>query len=177
MLSQTFSIGLRNASIWGGAIAAILVVNSCTLFAAGKAERTRSAEQLVREALHREIYGQDQERRQLLQQALEQSPDYAPAKWAQGYVRYQNRWIKAEELQQIRNEDGRLVKYEKIRGNYTDTIKGQLALAELHTEGNGRPRKRKAVHIPGFPEPSANSSRQAPFPSYYQFRLPNARTR
>lgn len=130
MLSQTSSNSLRSASLWGGAIAAILVVNSGMLFAAGKAERTRSAERLVREALHREIYGLDQERQQLLQQALEQLPDYAPAKWAQGYVRYQNRWIKAEELHQIRNEDGRLVAYEKMRSKSTDTIKDQLALAD-----------------------------------------------
>lgn len=109
----------------------LAVILSCGwLLADSKAENKQAAEELVKEALHREIYGLSQDRDQLLRQALEKSPDYAPARWHLGYVRYQKRWVKADELPQLAKEDSRLVAYHNVRGEYANTVADQLALSD-----------------------------------------------
>ncbi len=111
-------------------VCAAMTVSSGWLAAATKAEKTKAAEQLVKEALHREIYGQAGARGQLLDAALQQLPEFEPAMWHRGFVRYQNKWIKAEDLPAAAAQDPRLVAYQKIRGDYADTVEGQLALAD-----------------------------------------------
>lgn len=97
--------------------------------AASKAEKQKAAEQLVQEALHREIYGLSDEREQLLKQALEQTPDYAPAMWHLGYVKVKNQWLKADEVLQQSKEDPRLAQYREMRDSAAETADGQLTLA------------------------------------------------
>jgi hypothetical protein len=120
---------------WGcrivmGLMCAVMAVSGGWLAAATKAEKTKAAEQLVKEALHREIYGLAGERGQLLDEALKQLPEFEPAMWHRGFVRYQNKWIKAEDLPAAAGQDPRLVAYLKIRGDYADTAEGQLSLAD-----------------------------------------------
>jgi hypothetical protein len=111
---------------------ALLVTACCggSLNAATKAEKLRASAGLVQEALHREIYGQGDERAELLSRAATETPDYAPAMWHRGYVRWQNKWVKAEEIPALAESDPRIVAYRKIRGEYPNTVQGQLELAD-----------------------------------------------
>ena len=117
----------RNAVL---GLACLSVLGSASwLAAATKSERRRAAEQLVQEALHREVYGLDSERAQLLDEATQQAPDYAPAMWHRGFVRFKNQWIKASDLPQTFEKDVRVTQYHKIRSDYADTAQGPFELA------------------------------------------------
>lgn len=111
----------------------ILVVLSATVpvaLASKKAERIRVAEELTKEALHREIYGLKSERDRLLAQAADLDGEYAPAKWHQGLVRYKDAWIKAEDLPKLLGRQQRIADYRQVRERYPRTVQGQLALAD-----------------------------------------------
>ena len=103
-----------------------------TLMAASRTKKTDAdddAKRLVQEALHREIYGQSDERRALLDQALEIDPQYAPAHWHRGVVRYANRWMEADAVPAMAAQDRRLIAYARRRAQTPQTIADQLALA------------------------------------------------
>ncbi|MFV1966885.1 MAG: polymorphic toxin-type HINT domain-containing protein [Pirellulaceae bacterium] len=93
------------------------------------AERTAAADELVQEALHREIYGLQRDRDRLLQEALQIKPDYAPAKWHQGYVRFRNEWVSADVVPQWAGRNLRRIAYERLREGQADTVAGNLAMA------------------------------------------------
>jgi hypothetical protein len=97
---------------------------------ARKAEKLETAQQLVQEALHCEIYGLESDRAQLLDEALELMPNYAPARWHQGYVRFQNSWVPAEEVPQWLTRNRYLRAYERLRAEHLDTVAGHMALAD-----------------------------------------------
>lgn len=101
-----------------------------TASGATKAERTRAAGELVAEALFCEVYGKDSRRSELLASALEQVPDYVPALWHTGHVRYNRQWVKFDELPELAAEDDRIDAYRRIRQQYPETVEGQLALAQ-----------------------------------------------
>ncbi len=87
------------------------------------------AKQLVEEALSREIYGLSGERSELLERAAKLSPSYAPAKWHRGLVRFNNRWMKADEVPALMRESRWLKDYQRTRQQFPQTAQGQLALA------------------------------------------------
>jgi hypothetical protein len=97
--------------------------------AATKAERLRAAEALTREALHREIYGLDEERERLLEEASGMLSDFEPAKWHQGMVQYNRQWINAEELPAHLDGEQRVADYRLVRQRYGQTVEDQLTLA------------------------------------------------
>jgi hypothetical protein len=94
------------------------------------AKVAQQAEDVVREALQREVYGLDHDRQELLSTAGNTAPDFAPARWHQGYVRSATgEWIKATDAVDKR----RLVllgQYDKLRAATADTASGQIALAD-----------------------------------------------
>ncbi len=106
-----------------------VLLTSAVVFAATKAEKAKTAENLVKEALHREVFGMAAEREQLLKQATDTVPEFAPAMWHLGYVKHKNEWIKAADLPQIYNDDPRIATYHRIREGYGDTIVEQVELA------------------------------------------------
>ena len=96
-----------------------------------QAQKSRGAQQQVQEALQREIYGLESDRQQLLAAATKKVPGYAPAMWQLGYLKDQrNRWVKADDYLQQGTAAAPLSSYLRVRGNYTDTAEGQLALAK-----------------------------------------------
>lgn len=107
----------------------VLTSTAASLFAATRAERLRASEEFVQEALHREIYGLDDERDQLLDKAAAETPDFAPAMWHRGYVRWQNKWVRAEDIPAKAENDPRVAAYRRIRDDYPLTAAGQLELA------------------------------------------------
>lgn len=85
----------------------------------------------VREALQREIYGLDADRQELLAAAAQQAPQHAPAWWHQGYVQDGKQgWIRHADFLDAANRSDRLAAYERERERCSDTIDGQLELAE-----------------------------------------------
>ena len=112
-----------------GAVCAMMAVSAVWVEAATKSEKRKAAEELVKEALHREIYGETNEREELLDKAAKESPNYAPAMWHRGFVKHNNKWLKANEFSQLSNEDARVNQYRRVREKYPDTVAGQLSLA------------------------------------------------
>ncbi len=91
----------------------------------------REASYAVNEALQREIYGLEGDRQQLLSAAAEASPEYAPARWHQGYLKDARRgWLKFDEVLSIPKAANLLVKYERERAAAADTVAGQIRLAD-----------------------------------------------
>lgn len=86
--------------------------------------------ELVRQALQREISGANSERGALLQRAIDQNPDFAPARWHTGHVRVGNQWISIEDVPSQATDQQRLLQYRRRRSRTRDTVRAQLGLAE-----------------------------------------------
>ncbi|QDU29888.1 hypothetical protein ETAA8_50040 [Anatilimnocola aggregata] len=96
----------------------------------GGAAAEKSAENAVREALQREVYGLDGDRQTLLSKATSTAPDFAPARWHQGYVKSPTgEWTKAGDKLDARRQ-ALLAQYEKRRGEAGSTVADQLELAD-----------------------------------------------
>jgi len=124
-------VGLVLTAVAGGVA---LFYAASPASAATKAKRRAAAEDLVKEALHREIYGAHDDRAELLESALKQLPDHPPAKWHSGYVRHQNRWVKADDIPKLLEDDRRLELYRQRRDKCPETVGGHLALADWCAE-------------------------------------------
>lgn len=95
----------------------------------------REASYAVSEALQREIYGLEDDRRELLDDAAERSPQYAPARWHLGFLRDERRgWLKFDEYLSVPKVAHLLAKYERERSAAADTAAGQLVLADWCAE-------------------------------------------
>ena len=112
------------------AMLAITMMFTSSLLAATKAERREQAEQLVKQALHNEVYGGLSERAELLQAAGKIDADYAPVQWHQGAVKYQKEWVDANQLPTLLKENPTISLYVKERAQVHDTIQGNLQLAD-----------------------------------------------
>ena len=109
---------------------AVSMLFSAPLLAAKKSQRRQQAEQLVKQALHNEVYGSLSERSQLLQSAQQIDDQYAPAHWHQGCVKFDKKWIAAETIPALLKEDPRIALYLQEREQVDDTINGNLQLAQ-----------------------------------------------
>jgi len=121
-----------NALAWWqrGIFSFLCIAAGLPALAAETAKPEAAAEQTVREALQREVYGLDQDREQLLSAALKAAPDNAAARWHQGYVRSATgEWIKADDKSNKKRQ-ALLKGYENLRGTYADTATDQLELAD-----------------------------------------------
>jgi hypothetical protein len=95
------------------------------------AEPAAGPQRAVSEALQREVYGLSAERTALLQAALIQSPEFAPARWQQGYVKDDRRgWLRYDELLKVSKFAARIAAYERERARTEDNVAGNLALAD-----------------------------------------------
>lgn len=111
-------------------VAAMLAI-PLAAFGETQAQKSRGAQQQVQEALQREIYGLESDRQELLAAATKKVPGYAPAMWQLGYLKDQrNRWAKADDYLLQGSAAAPLAYYQRVRGNYADTVEGQLALAK-----------------------------------------------
>lgn len=94
-----------------------------------KADRLEAATRRVKAALRREVFGEDEDRRALLEAALEAVPDHAPALWHSGHVRANNQWVRADDVPGLLAQNRRLIGYRVQRDKAADTLEGQLDLA------------------------------------------------
>lgn len=105
----------------------------------------QTAKELVREALHREVFGLQAERDQLLALAALEHPDLPEANWHRGQVLLRDRWVKIEDIPALWEGDTKLAKYERLRAETPDTIQGHLQLAEWC--GENRLRAQQRAHL------------------------------
>lgn len=87
------------------------------------------ADNLVKEALYREIYGATSERERLLEEARKLAPKNDAAMWHSGYVKYKDRWTKAEDVPELVGKDVGLARYYARRAESPDTMEGHRNLA------------------------------------------------
>jgi hypothetical protein len=99
------------------------------LNAANRAERQRASADLVSSALASELAGENDRRMTKLGEALENTPDYAPALWHAGYVHSGKKWLKIDELARQQADDQRLAHYRLARDRQPDTVDGNLEMA------------------------------------------------
>jgi Pretoxin HINT domain len=127
----------RRATRW--AIVPAISLSSLVLSLAGTSTRAAETSDLkypaaaanVREALQREIYGSESARRELLDEAVAQAPEYAPARWQLGYVKDAKRgWLKHDEFLKTPKVATTLARYERERAATPDTVAGHLQLAD-----------------------------------------------
>ena len=101
-MSRIFTGSVWRCETFLFALAAVLTMVGMffpgDLDAATKRERQIAADRLVKEALSNESYGQDGERKKLLDQALQQAPDHESARWHTGHVKFKNRWVKIDQI-------------------------------------------------------------------------------
>ena len=92
-------------------------------------EDKATAEQLVQEALYQEIYGRNDLRTELLNQAAEQQPKADSIQWHRGKVKMDGQWLNADEVSKnaINKESYKL--YLKFRDSQNDDEAGNLIIA------------------------------------------------
>jgi hypothetical protein len=100
------------------------------------ARPTGSPDRLVREALLSEQQGPSPHRASLLKEALAIDPDFAPARWLAGFVRWQGQWASPEEVASRTSDDKTLIAYRRMRDPMVDTADNQRALAEWCRDHN-----------------------------------------
>ena len=110
----------------------VLALVSASLSAAEPSDlKHPEAAAAVREALQREIYGSESARRELLDEAAAQAPEYAPARWQLGYVKDARRgWLLHDEYLKTPKVATTLARYERQRAATPDTIAGHMQLAD-----------------------------------------------
>lgn len=99
-----------------------------------------SPAELVREALHREIYGLVGERDRLLSAAAGKDSDYGPAQWHRGLIQSKGKWV---DIEQLANETAPelLTEYAANREKCGDTVEDQMRLANWCREKQLRPQE------------------------------------
>ncbi|MBC8352585.1 MAG: HEAT repeat domain-containing protein [Planctomycetes bacterium] len=116
-------------------VSVVLLNTSFGIVAAEIAASDReSAKQLVAEALHREIYGPRSDRDRLLAEAVVADPNYAPARWHQGFVRVGGGWSHVYDAPRIISTSSKLAAYRKLREDRRDTVEDHLQLADWCSE-------------------------------------------
>ena len=94
------------------------------------AQDRAAAKQFVAEALHREIYGLQPDRDRLLAAAIVADPNYAPARWHQGFVRVGGGWSHVYDAPRIISTSSKLANYRRLREESDDTLEDHLQLAD-----------------------------------------------
>jgi len=129
------------SGIFGVVTLSIVFAVSSKGTAATKVEKQREADQLIREALNREIYGMHGQRQQLLARALELVPNHAAPLWHTGHVRVGNQWFKVDEFRETQGQKRRRELYERQRAKTPETADGQLTLANWCADHKMRPQE------------------------------------
>ena len=83
----------------------------------------------MRAALESELGGPSEVRDELLKQALARDPNYAPARWQSGFVRWDGQWLTAEQVAQCAASDRLLAAYRQRRDAMVDRADDHRELA------------------------------------------------
>lgn len=89
-----------------------------------------SPERLVQAALESEIGGPSALRKNHLARALAIDPDFAPARWQAGFIRWRGQWHSPDEIAELAATDKTLAGYRQLRDQMVDTADNHRVLAE-----------------------------------------------
>lgn len=123
--SLAILVGISFAAFVGGLLPAPATADA----PATKPARSAQAAQQVTAALQAELAGSSKKRNEHLRAALELDPKHAPARWHLGYVQWNGRWAKAEDVPGLARKEGRLDAYRKRRDALVDTAENHKELA------------------------------------------------
>ena len=113
-----------------GALAATwLVAVGGNLASAKTPTADHGPEQLVQAAIDSEREGPAKARATLLEQALARDPDFAPARWQAGFVRWHDQWLSPEDVAARTADDKTLAAYRKLRSESVDSADSNRTLA------------------------------------------------
>ncbi len=90
---------------------------------------TPPAAQCVQGAIAAEVRADRAERDRLVEQALRVSPDFPPARWQAGQVRFDGEWLTIDAALEKGAQDELLAQYRKLRSVYGTSPEGQMTLA------------------------------------------------
>ena len=93
-------------------------------------------------AIAAESRGDRGERDRLIEQALRVAPDFAPARWQAGQVRYGDQWLTIDAAVEKGAQDELLAQYRKMRSAYGNSPEGQLTLARWCQKQHLAPKRR-----------------------------------
>jgi hypothetical protein len=88
-----------------------------------------SPAELVNAALRGELEGSSELRSQLLAEALKRDPEYAPARWQSGYVKYNGEWMKVDDVPRHARANESLNEYRRRRDKMVDTADNHREMA------------------------------------------------
>ncbi|MCE9555726.1 MAG: HINT domain-containing protein [Planctomycetes bacterium] len=132
----SWNLSVRFFVAGSGAFALLLLANFASAQSAKALHQRHAAEDLVAEALQRQIYGKFDESGRLLEEALSLAPDCRAARWQTGQVYYTRKWLSTDAAVAAATGDNRLARYEARRVRAANTVEAQLQLAAFcHTEG------------------------------------------
>jgi hypothetical protein len=89
-----------------------------------------AAREYVRLALAHQAYGKEEVGRHLLEAALQESPDYAPAHWHLGHVQAVGQWVPAADAHLLVDQNEMLALYRQLRDAALNDPRRELSLAK-----------------------------------------------
>jgi hypothetical protein len=124
---------MKTLAVVGVACVAVLAVSSPPhqVQGATKAEQTRAAAKIVEETLQQEAREGLPDRSELLKPAMEQAPNYGPARWHSGYVydAKHKQWLRPRGVAEIAAKDNKLAAYRQAREKSAESFDAQVELA------------------------------------------------
>ena len=127
MIGLRFGVAL--ILVWGGSALAVGAGDDPAATPAGESTEVLTAADFVQAALQAEVAGDSARRTELLQEALANDSEYAPARWHSGYVRLNGKWKSLAEVQDTYRADPRLVNYQQRRIALAESPDRDLQLA------------------------------------------------
>ena len=128
-LVQTLRVRAGQFLVVSCGVLGLLVLTEMASAQSAKVAHQRGADELVAEALQRQIYGEFDESRRLLKQAQTVAPDCRAARWQTGQVFYTRKWLNTDAAVAAAADDNRLARYAGRRQSTADTVEAQLKLA------------------------------------------------
>ena len=124
---------MRRSSVWAARVVVVLffLAAASRLQAETKIpDASAPPAALVKAALESELDGPSELRHTLLEQALKRDPNFAPARWQSGFVRWDGGWLHVDEVPKRVVDDKSLAEYRKRRDGMVDTADNHRALAK-----------------------------------------------
>jgi hypothetical protein len=88
-----------------------------------------SASALVRQAIEAGLAGEESQRTELLAAAVAADPEYAPARWLSGQLKFDGRWRTVDEIAHRVANDSRWAEYQRLRQSLAGTPEDHADLA------------------------------------------------
>jgi hypothetical protein len=114
----------------------------------------------VQKTLAAEAKGDEASRSERLMKVIESAPDYAPARWAAGYVEQEGKWARFDSLPLSDVPEEKLAPYRWLRDETPDDASGHFKLANwCHQHGLKDQERAHLLHVLDF-EPNHTEVRQ-----------------